>query len=279
MPLMNQGSGHHVALANWYSFIWRPIFGGKYDDATHLMLLRQLARMAKNRSRRLTLAPVPNEDGSARQLAAAFKAEGWFADMSVCDQNHYLRLGGRSFEQYWEARPGRLKNTVRRKSKAANVSIRIGCDFSESAWSDYEQVYARSWKPSEDNPDFLKYLARREASAGCLRLGLGYIDGEPVAGQFWTVENGTAFIHKLAHDERYLSASPGTLLQTAMFRHAIDIDKVREIDFGTGADTYKRDWMEETRPRYRIDLFRPGHAANWPLIARARLRHMRRNAD
>ena len=58
----------------------------------------------------------------------------------------------------------------------------------------------------------------------------------------------------------------------------IDIDKVDEIDFGTGSDGYKREWMEKVRPRYRLDLFWPNHIANWPLIARASLRQMRRNA-
>ena len=99
-----------------------------------------------------------------------------------------------------------------------------------------------------------------------------------MAAQFWTVENGVALIHKLAHDERHLAASPGTLLSAALFQHVIDVDKVGEIDFGTGSDGYKREWMEAVRPRYRLDLFWPGHVANWPLILRRHLRQMRRKS-
>jgi hypothetical protein len=278
LPLMQQGSSHHVALANWYNFTWRPVFGGAYDELTRTSLLRQLAQTARERARRLTLAPVPDEDGSASLIAAAFEASGWVVEMTECDENHYLILDGRSFDEYWETRPGQLKSTVERKGKKGIVSLRIEREFSEDSWRDYEKVYARSWKPHEGSPEFLKQLAQQESAAGCLRLGLAYIDGQPAAAQFWTVENRVALIHKLAHDERHLSASPGTLLSAALFQHVIDVDKVGEIDFGTGNDSYKREWMEAVRPRYRLDLFWPGHVANWPLIIRHHLRQMRRTS-
>lgn len=278
LPLMRQASRHHVALANWYNFTWRPIYNGAADEAERRPLLKQLAETARHRTRRLTLAPVPDEDGSASEIAAAFTAVGWVVDNTQCDENHYLRLNGRSFEQYWDSRPGQLKNTVKRKSKKNIVAIRIETEFSETGWHDYEQIYARSWKPHEGSPEFLKQLARNESGSGTLRLGLAYIDGKPVAAQFWTVENGVALIHKLAHDERHLDASPGTLLSAALFQHVIDIDKVNEIDFGTGSDAYKRDWMDAVRPRYRLEMYWPKHIANWPLIARLHLRQMRRNA-
>jgi hypothetical protein len=274
MPLMKLSAGQYGSLANWYNFTWRPIFGDVYEEVQRLSLLRQLAVTAKDRARRLTLSPVPDEDGSASEIVAAFEASGWVAEMARCDDNHYLKLNGRSFDQYWQSRPGQLKSTVKRKGKKGVVSIRIETVYSEIGWADYERVYALSWKPDEGSSEFLKQLASQESAAGTLRIGLAYVDGQPVAAQFWTVENGTALIHKLAHDERYLEFSPGTLLSAALFQHVIDIDHADEIDFGTGSDPYKRDWMEAVRPRYRIDLFWPNHIANWPLIARVHLRQM-----
>ena len=274
MSLMQHNRGHHVALANWYSFLWRPVFSGADDEDMRLSLIRHLAQYVRGLTRRLTLAPVPDEDGSARRIAAAFASAGWQVVMSECDENCYVRLEGRSFEAFWSKRPGRLRNTVKRKSKSGVVSTRIECAFNEGSWRDYEQVYARSWKPSEGSPAFLKALARQESAAGSLRLGIAHIDGNPVAAQFWTVENKVALIHKLAHDERHIGASPGTLLTVALFEHVIDVDKVEEIDFGTGNDAYKRDWMEQTRPRFRIDLLWPGHVANWPVMVRNHIRHL-----
>ena len=278
LPLMQLAGGQYGALASWYNFTWRPIFGGEYDEVTRMSLLRQLALTARGHGRRLTLSPLPDEDQSASNLATAFEQAGWVVEQTQCDECHYLKLGGRSFDQDWEARPGQLKSTVKRKGKKGIVSTRIETAFSESSWADYEKVYARSWKPHEGSPDFLRLIAVQESAAGALRLGLAYIDGQPVAAQYWTVENGVALIHKLAHDERHLSASPGTLLSAALFQHVIDVDRVDEIDFGTGSDGYKREWMEAVRPRYRLDMFWPNHVANWPLIARHHLRQMRRKA-
>ena len=53
--------------------------------------------------------------------------------------------------------------------------------------------------------------------------------------------------------------------------HVIDRDRVRLVDFGTGDDGYKRDWMDEARPRYRLQCWRKGDPRNWPAIVKARL--------
>lgn len=267
LPLMQSESGHLVALANWYNFTWRPVFAFTNNAVERMALLRLLAKQAKAHSRRLTLAPLPDEDGSASDVEAAFATTGWSVFREVCDQNHILAVNGRSFDAYWEGRPSRLKNTVKRKGKTGAVTIRIDTEYSTEGWSDYERVYARSWKPEEGSPEFLRQLAEREGASGALRLGLAYIDGKPVAAQFWTVENGKALIHKLAHDERHMQASPGTLLSAALFQHVIDTDRVDLIDFGTGNDAYKAEWMEEVRNRYRLEIFWPNHPANWLHIA------------
>jgi hypothetical protein len=275
LPLMQAGRGHYASLANWYNFHWRPVFAGARDEVTKLALLREVAMQAKAQASRLTLSPLPDEDHSATLIANAFQQAGWSVFREECDENHYLDVKGRSFDAYWEGRPSRLKNTVKRKGKSGAVTIRIEREFKPDSWADYERVYARSWKPHEGNPDFLRRLAEQESVAGALRLGVAYIEGQPVAAQFWTVENGTALIHKLAHDERHMAASPGTLLSAALFQHVIDVDRVDVIDFGTGNDAYKAEWMEAVRPRYRLELFWPNHPANWPRIAIHMLRAYR----
>src|SRR3546814_14767298 len=94
-------------------------------------------------------------------------------------------------------------------------------------------------------------------------MGIARIEGVPVAAQYWTVEDGTAFIHKLAHVEDSLKASPGTLLSAALFRRAIEVDGVKRVDFGTGNDGYKRDWMNRHDPLWRIEAFNPSRVAAW----------------
>jgi CelD/BcsL family acetyltransferase involved in cellulose biosynthesis len=71
------------------------------------------------------------------------------------------------------------------------------------------------------------------------------------------VENGVALIHKLAHRESAAETSPGTVLSAAMFRHVIDVDNVDIIDFGTGNDHYKADWMDGNTPLMQIMAHNP----------------------
>ena len=272
LPLQRTATGLQ-ALANWYSFRVRPVVSPGADAPA---LLAALARDLAGQANRLTLAPVPDEGGEARQLAQAFRTAGWFVDVQPCDTNHVLDLAGRSFAEYLASRPGPLRTTLKRKAR--KVAVTLHREFDAEAWAAYEAIYAQSWKPSEGSPAFLRGFAEAEGTAGRLRLAIGHaaIDGtmRPVAAQFWTVEGGTAWIHKLAHVEAAGPLSPGTTLSAALFEEVIDRDRVAMVDFGTGDDPYKRDWMEFQRPRYRLTMLRPATPRNWPQIARLVLRRL-----
>ena len=188
----------------------------------------------------------------------------------MVSRSHWLDISGRSFADWWTTRPGRVRSTVQRKGKKGVVACTIHRDFTAMLWDDYEAVYAASWKPAESHPAFLRDWARAAASEGGLRLGIARIDGRPVAAQFWTLDAGTAHIHKLAQisDDAIEAHSPGTLLSHAMFAHAFDVDQADRIDFGTGDDGYKRDWMEESADLVAIvavDLRQP---RGWWSLAR-----------
>ncbi|CAH0497074.1 GNAT family N-acetyltransferase [Novosphingobium sp. CECT 9465] len=254
--------GQIEPLANWYNFFVRAS-----GDSS---LLSEITRALPQG--RATFAPMPEADAGA--LGDAMRKAGWVVLTDPCDTNHVLEVKGRSYAEYWAGRPGALRETVRRKGRKGEVSLRIATAFSQADWDAYEAIYRLSWKPGEGSPDFLRKWAQMDGAAGRLRLGIAEIDAQPVAAQFWTVEGGTAFIHKLAHDERFRKQSPGTLLTAAMFAHVIDVDGVDLVDFGTGDDPYKRDWMETVRTRWRLRAWRRGAVRHWPSLARAMGRQM-----
>lgn len=261
LPLMQDNDGVR-SLANWYSFTARPVWNAESKAPRLLAAIAQSLTPAG--AARLSALP----EMEAQAMAAALREAGWIAQMAQCDVNHILNLRGRSFAEYWTARPGALRETVRRKGKKGVVALRIASVFDSADWDAYETVYRLSWKPGEGSPAFLRQWAEDESAAGSLRLGIAEIKGQPVAAQFWTVEAGTAFIHKLAHDERAKAHSPGTLLSAAMFEQVIDRDGVALVDFGTGNDPYKRDWMEAVRPRFAIEAYRAGAVRHWKGLAR-----------
>ena len=168
---------------------------------------------------------------------------------------------------------------MRRKGATESLVYRLADRFDPDLWADYERVYTQSWKPAEGSPAFLRALAEREGAAGTLRLGLLYRNDAPIAAQFWLVENEVATIHKLAHADHAKAFSPGTLLSAAMFRFVIERDRPSTIDFGTGDDAYKADWMDRRDQMYRLDLYRSGTVADWIAAGRAALaRLVRRGA-
>jgi hypothetical protein len=266
---LTAANGCITPLRNWYSFTWRQLAPpGEQGDK----LLAEIARQLKGRAHRITLEPVPEEDSSATRLSHAFAKAGWRVEVTECDTNHVLHVNNRSFDEYWASRPGRLRTTLKRKEK--KVETHIVSHFDPDLWASFEEIYKASWKPDEDQPEMLRKFAQEEGEAGRLRMGFAIREGEPVAAQFWTVENGTAFIHKLAHLDSARKLSAGTTLSAALFRHVIDADKVDLVDFGTGTQSYKADWMESTRPRYRIDCFNLSSPRAWLDLARLTARRL-----
>lgn len=262
LPLSSSGD-RIQALANWYSFHFRPVIS---PGADRTALLKAIAGDLAAHTGALSLTGVPAEDGSLQAMTRAFRDAGWLVFVAPCDHNHVLHIGERNFAQYLAGRPGSLRTTLKRKS--GKLACTVHQTFDEAVWDDYEAVYASSWKPSEGSPDFLRAFARDESKGGRLRLGIARHEGHAVAAQLWTVEGETAFIHKLAYLPDASALSPGSVLSAALFSHVIDRDRVAMIDFGTGDDHYKRDWMEEVRPRYRLEILRGERVRNWPAIAR-----------
>lgn len=255
--------GSFQGLTNWYAFTWPVLTTEGAGDR----LLDSLALGLPRAVRHIALPKLADEDGTASRIERAFVRAGWFVSREPCDTNHVLPVGGRSFAAYLAGRPGHLRTTLKRK--AGKVGIEILTSFEEDAWHLYEDIYSGSWKPEEGAGALLRRFAEMEGAAGRLRMGLARAEGRAVAAQFWTVEAGTAYIHKLAHLESARSLSPGTSLTAAMLAHVIDRDGAGMVDFGTGDQPYKRDWMEQTRPRFRLDCRRPADPRNWPAMARS----------
>lgn len=267
--VLKEGQGRFEPLVNWYSFAWRPLFTRQADRPK---LLAALAKGLKGRARRITLWPLPDEDGSASLTETAFREAGWSCFRSQCDVAHMLPVDGRGYAAYLATRPGQLRTTLKRKSRKLDISIMT--KFQTFDWDIYEAIYKASWKPSEGDAALLKAFAQSEGDAGRLRLGIARHEGKPVAAQFWTVENGFAYIHKLAHLPEAQSLSAGSVLTAALMERVIDRDHVHTVDFGTGDDAYKRDWMEVVQPRYTLDCHNPASPRAWPYILRGAARRL-----
>lgn len=240
---------HATAFSAWYSL--RVGIAGEAESDVMTAIARAL------RERGLTKVELGPMD-TPEPLAAAFRAAGWLVEVEPRTGNWRIDVSGQSFDDYWASRPGQLRSTYKRRAKAAGLDVEIHDRFDADGWAAYEAVYQASWKPDEGSPAFLRALAEQEGAAGTLRLGLARLEGKPVAAQLWLVENGEAVIHKLAYAESAKQLSPGTILGHAMFKRAIDTDRVARIDYGTGDEPYKADWMAERHQLWQLTARNPG---------------------
>ena len=248
-------------LANWYSALYGVVATPSDAQGARLKLLACAIAAERPRWDVLDLHPLDPSDPLFEPLLHALRTAGMATQRYFSFVNWYLDVAGRTYDDYAATLPSRLKNTLKRrgrqleKSGRARFEIVTGGAPLEQAIAAYEAVYARSWKTPEPTPAFMPGLMRTCAAQGWLRLGIATVDGMPAAAQLWIVCRGVASIYKLAYDEQFASLSIGSLLTERLMRHVIDIDRVGEVDYLTGDDAYKRDWMSASRERCGIVAF------------------------
>ena len=208
------------------------------------------------------------------RLLSGFRQAGLAAARFDHFGNWHERVAGLTWSGYLAARPGALRETLRRRSRLAErdglvrFTVARGAAEASEALAGYEAVYGRSWKAPEPFPDFNAALVSRMAAAGALRLGLLWHGDVPVAAQYWTVVDGHATVLKLAHDDACKALSPGTLLTAHMIRGLLETEQAHTLDFGRGDDPYKRQWAATRGQRIGVMLANPLHPRGLAALAR-----------
>jgi hypothetical protein len=285
-------------LSNYYSSLFGPIFWGSGTVQSHAQdwfcdqylwdCIGKFIRREQAVCPVVSFSPMDAQAPFFDRLLAGLKNAGYWVDTFFCFGNWYLDVAGRPFSDYFLTLPAPLRNSIargkRRLTSAGtwNIQIQEAADgLLEAAIADFVQVYSSSWKGPEPNTRFVPNLARMAAAQGWLRLGVLKLDDKAIAAQFWLVKDGKASIFKLAYVDGVERFSAGSALTSAMMEHVIDVDQVREVDYLTGDDAYKRDWMSRRRERLGIVAFNPMrimgiwkaflHFGSW-FVKRARIR-------
>lgn len=254
LPLISAEGGTWTALSHRYT----PHFSLLLADADQSRVLACLAQgLAQLPMRGLLLEPVADDDDGLKGLQVALEALGFGCEYLFRHYNWILRVEGRSYPDYLASRPARLRNTLARKrrklEREQGYDIRLyqGEEVA-AAMDDYHAVYTASWKANEQYRPLLDRMVAAFSRQGWSRLGILYVQGRPVAAQLWFVCHGKASIFRLSYDEAWKGYSPGSILTDFLMRHVIDSDMVEEVDFLTGNDAYKQDWMSDRRTRFAL---------------------------
>ncbi|MFY9510541.1 MAG: GNAT family N-acetyltransferase [Rubrivivax sp.] len=257
--------GAVTALSNYYSSLFGPIGDNAALTVSALRAVLRALAAHGGWPAVIDLQPLDEHGVFVVSMERALRAEGYSTDRYLCFGNWHLPVLGRSYAEYEGTLPSRLRNTIKRGRKkldaagdwTLDVHREPGAEL-ECGIADWQAIYARSWKVPEPFPEFVPDLCRTAAARGWLRLGVIRFQGRPIAAQLWIVKHGRALIYKLAYDEEYKRFSAGSVLSAELMRRAIDGDGVVDVDYLTGDDDYKRDWMSTRRQRVGLVAFRTG---------------------
>ena len=249
-----------ASMENYYSVDFRPLCSTPGARLLIESILAQITRTAATDI--LRLQPLDIDAPETEISEQALRKLGWRVYRSLSHVNWVHDFEG-NFDDYMSQRPGRLRSTLRRKSAKlmalgdVEITIHDGQIGINKLIDAYQIIYARSWKVPEPHDRFIPELIAKIAQMGQLRLGLLKIGNRPIAAHFWIVKHGYAYIYKLAHDREFDRYSPGTVLMAKMVQYVLENDEVTRLDFLTGDDGYKRDWMTERRRKLTITAYNP----------------------
>jgi CelD/BcsL family acetyltransferase involved in cellulose biosynthesis len=185
------------------------------------------------------------------------RARSYFSDANwFLDEINYP--SARYFDNLSKGLQKEIQYCQRRLEKMGKLrfEIKLGDDDSLEYYLDlYDKVRAKSWKAPEKDRNFIREFTISTAHKGWIRLCFLIYNDIPIAAQKWLVSNSKAYIWDVVYDEEYKKFSPGSILSLGICKHVIDEDKVVEIDYMTGDESYKKSWTPKRREMKGITVF------------------------
>lgn len=242
------------SMANFYTNIFEPVTSGDLETADDIALVAQaLADFLVDKFPRaalIELSPLRGERRLYDAIIDGFAAHGYATRRYSKTANwHEPFTATPNYDDYLAQRPGQLRSTLKRKARlleretTARIDITGPEGDSGTALADFECVYTDSWKPEESNPGFIRAVMKKLIAADLARVGVLYVDDEPAAAQIWLRIGDHWGVFKLSYRPRFAKYSVGSVLTAAMIEEFLRMPDTRCIDFLSGDDAYKADWV------------------------------------
>ncbi|MET0012477.1 MAG: GNAT family N-acetyltransferase [Sedimenticola sp.] len=247
------------SMSNYYTSFFAPLI--KDNDIFEPAFSTVINDLSCNKYKKtdvICLKPIEKNSSQWDSIVSILKLHNYTCEEYFCFGNWYQSVEGMEYIDYFNNLPSRLKNTIIRKTKKLNLrsnfNTKIYTQYEDikKHYHEFEHVYENSWKNKEPYPEFIKRIALEFSKKSSTRLGILYIDNQPVAACLWFINNSVASIYKLAYIEEFKALSVGTILSAEITKYVINNDSITIIDYLTGDDPYKRDWMSTRRERWGI---------------------------
>ena len=274
LPLLKSAGNAWFSLKHRYTSLYSLlIFDSVHVEVQHQVLTCLSQGLSELPIDAFLLEPVSDNDNKLNDLQRVMETVGFSCERFFRHYNWIYRVHEQSYQDYIAARPSKLRNTISRKKRKLerehghDICIFTGDEVPQKM-HDYYGVYNSSWKATEQYVDFLNAIVMSFSMQGWSRLAILYVKEKPIAAQLWFVLHGKANIFRLSYDEAWKQYSPGSILTGFLMEYVLDTDKVEEIDFLTGNDAYKQDWMSERRECFMLSCVKKEKQKNsFTLIA------------
>lgn len=190
-------------------------------------------------------------------VKGALKQAGFLTQWYDNSFNQYEETEGLGYEEYFEKRSSNHRYNVRRRQRNLEKKGELefclyskgdGAELFQKCMDGYVLSSVESWKaPESMTSRGILDLIKLAEKLGYLRLGVLFLDGRPMATQFWIVSGGVGHCMRLAYDEVYKKDAPGVVLTNFIMEQLLEVDHVNLVDFGYGDDEYKSKWMKDSR--------------------------------
>lgn len=265
LPVMTKSRRRYLhnrleSLSNYYTSLYAPVLRPDLDAQKLSRLIDEIKRLHIPMAS-LRLQPMDPTSGAYRILLSALRRSGLVPFEFFCFGNWFWR-GKPDWQAYLSQRTSKLRSNVKRMDKkllqdGGSIEIVLGDADGKRAAEAFDVVYRTSWKQDEPYAEFVPGLIAGCAAVGSLRMGIAWLNAQPIAAQLWIVANGKAEIYKVAYDPAFKDYSPGTVLTARLMQHVMERDGVTEVDYLTGDDPYKQTWMGDRRERWGIVAYNP----------------------
>jgi hypothetical protein len=210
----------------------------------------------------IRVSPLPANSRLAAEMVSALRRTGHFLQGYRHPPARFEGVSGTSFKQYLAQRPRPLRESLERNTRlllqGGRGRFHFPCnrELLEATWSDVQRII--DTLPDEGEPERPGYLPSMMALAadyGALRLGLFYLDDEPVAMQFWVVTAGVARCLRIWGAQGQRAFPIDDVLTQMMAVCLIDGDRVAALDFGVIDEEFARNWAPQVHERVGIAAF------------------------
>lgn len=212
----------------------------------------------------IRIGPLPAGSPFAARLADGLRRTGHLIQVYRHRPARFATLDGQSFQDYMAQRPRALRESLDRNRRLMFDSGRARFHFPctrnmfEFSGKDIQRVIGATPTSGEpEPPGYLSSMMALAADCRALRIGMLYLNEQPLAMQFWVVSGGVAHCLRIWSAQGPQPFPVDDVLTQMVLVCLIDGDRVTELNFGAVEDESASHWAPMEHDRVGIAAFTP----------------------